>query len=318
MIGMIFFQFGVTVAFAVLVSLFVSFTLDPMLSSVWHDPDVRARRRRTRRATRNARRARASPSAAWPSRSTIGSSAWPTATPWLRWALRHRPWCWCIARRRCPSSRLRSSCPSRLHLAPGRGRRRIQRDLQRATRLEPRLHDGKGLEIARFLQREPEVDFTYITVGGGAAAARGSNGGRIVRPSGRPRPSATGRRCRYPGRPARTKLRGITGVRVHHHRDAVDLRRLPAADHVNVQGPEHLAPQDRRRAGLRRDAQSPRASRSPIRAMRARSRKSTCTSIGSRRGPPAGRLQHRDHAPAAVHRAARDALGGRAGISSTT
>src|SRR5260370_13921536 len=42
MIGRIFFQFGVTVAFAVLVSLFVSFTLDPMLSSIWHDPDVEA------------------------------------------------------------------------------------------------------------------------------------------------------------------------------------------------------------------------------------------------------------------------------------
>ena len=37
-IGRYFFQFGVTVAVAVLVSLFVSFTLDPMLSSVWHDP----------------------------------------------------------------------------------------------------------------------------------------------------------------------------------------------------------------------------------------------------------------------------------------
>jgi len=37
-IGRFFFQFGVTVTVAVLVSLFVSFTLDPMLSSVWHDP----------------------------------------------------------------------------------------------------------------------------------------------------------------------------------------------------------------------------------------------------------------------------------------
>ncbi len=39
-IGRFFFQFGITVAFAVLVSLFVSFTLDPMLSSRWHDPDI--------------------------------------------------------------------------------------------------------------------------------------------------------------------------------------------------------------------------------------------------------------------------------------
>jgi HAE1 family hydrophobic/amphiphilic exporter-1 len=39
-IGRFFFQFGITVAFAVLVSLFVSFTLDPMLSSRWVDPDI--------------------------------------------------------------------------------------------------------------------------------------------------------------------------------------------------------------------------------------------------------------------------------------
>jgi multidrug efflux pump subunit AcrB len=37
-IGKFFFPFGVTVAVAVLVSLFVSFTLDPMLSSLWKDP----------------------------------------------------------------------------------------------------------------------------------------------------------------------------------------------------------------------------------------------------------------------------------------
>ncbi len=37
-IGRFFFQFGITVAVAVLVSLFVSFTLAPMLSAVWRDP----------------------------------------------------------------------------------------------------------------------------------------------------------------------------------------------------------------------------------------------------------------------------------------
>ncbi len=37
-IGKFFFPFGITVAVAVLVSLFVSFTLDPMLSSIWKDP----------------------------------------------------------------------------------------------------------------------------------------------------------------------------------------------------------------------------------------------------------------------------------------
>jgi HAE1 family hydrophobic/amphiphilic exporter-1 len=37
-IGRFFHQFGITVAAAVLLSMFVSFTLDPMLSSVWYDP----------------------------------------------------------------------------------------------------------------------------------------------------------------------------------------------------------------------------------------------------------------------------------------
>jgi HAE1 family hydrophobic/amphiphilic exporter-1 len=39
-VGRFFRDFGITVAFAVAVSLFVSFTLDPMLSSRWHDPDI--------------------------------------------------------------------------------------------------------------------------------------------------------------------------------------------------------------------------------------------------------------------------------------
>ncbi len=45
-VGRFFFPFGVTVSFAVLVSLFVSFTLDPMLSSRWHDPAIGAHGRR--------------------------------------------------------------------------------------------------------------------------------------------------------------------------------------------------------------------------------------------------------------------------------
>lgn len=38
-VGKFFFPFGIVVAFAVAVSLFVSFTLDPMLSAVWPDPE---------------------------------------------------------------------------------------------------------------------------------------------------------------------------------------------------------------------------------------------------------------------------------------
>jgi HAE1 family hydrophobic/amphiphilic exporter-1 len=45
-VGQFFYEFGLTIAFAVLVSLFVSFTMDPMLSSRWYDPSIEAGIRR--------------------------------------------------------------------------------------------------------------------------------------------------------------------------------------------------------------------------------------------------------------------------------
>jgi len=45
-VGRFFYEFGVTVSAAVLISLFVAFTLDPMLSSVWYDPDAQPNARR--------------------------------------------------------------------------------------------------------------------------------------------------------------------------------------------------------------------------------------------------------------------------------
>ena len=45
-IGKFFHEFGITIVAAVLISMFVSFTLDPMLSSVWHDPETEAHGKR--------------------------------------------------------------------------------------------------------------------------------------------------------------------------------------------------------------------------------------------------------------------------------
>jgi hydrophobic/amphiphilic exporter-1 (mainly G- bacteria), HAE1 family len=42
-IGKFFHEFGITIVAAVLISMFVSFTLDPMLSSIWHDPAIKAK-----------------------------------------------------------------------------------------------------------------------------------------------------------------------------------------------------------------------------------------------------------------------------------
>jgi HAE1 family hydrophobic/amphiphilic exporter-1 len=40
-IGKFFHEFGITIVAAVLISMFVSFTLDPMMSSIWHDPSIK-------------------------------------------------------------------------------------------------------------------------------------------------------------------------------------------------------------------------------------------------------------------------------------
>ncbi|MBT3069054.1 efflux RND transporter permease subunit [Rhodoferax sp. U11-2br] len=47
-IGKFFHEFGLTIVAAVLISMFVSFTLDPMLSSLWHDPSIEAHGQRHR------------------------------------------------------------------------------------------------------------------------------------------------------------------------------------------------------------------------------------------------------------------------------
>ncbi len=50
-IGKFFHEFGITIVAAVLISMFVSFTLDPMLSSVWHDPSIHTSGNQSKDAT---------------------------------------------------------------------------------------------------------------------------------------------------------------------------------------------------------------------------------------------------------------------------
>src|SRR5450830_234774 len=85
-IGKFFHEFGITIVAAVMISMFVSFTLDPMLSSVWHDPSIHAHGERRAPVTLYDK--------------TIGrvTGAFDDATEWLaegyqsllRWALGHR------------------------------------------------------------------------------------------------------------------------------------------------------------------------------------------------------------------------------------
>jgi HAE1 family hydrophobic/amphiphilic exporter-1 len=86
-IGKFFHEFGITIVAAVLISMFVSFTLDPMLSSIWHDPTIHAH---GERGDSNAFYDRTiGPITAWFETTTDKLIALYQRI--LKWALAHRP-----------------------------------------------------------------------------------------------------------------------------------------------------------------------------------------------------------------------------------
>ncbi|MBU1359260.1 MAG: efflux RND transporter permease subunit [Gammaproteobacteria bacterium] len=85
-IGKFFHEFGITIVAAVMISMFVSFTLDPMLSSLWHDPAIDAHDRNTAPVTlydRTIGRV-----TGWFARATDGLAEGYQGI--LRWSLAHR------------------------------------------------------------------------------------------------------------------------------------------------------------------------------------------------------------------------------------
>ncbi|HEX4931817.1 MAG TPA: efflux RND transporter permease subunit, partial [Gemmatimonadaceae bacterium] len=172
-IGMIFFQFGVTVAFAVLVSLFVSFTLDPMLSSVWPDPEVEhGGHAETRKKTKNPVRKLAFAFDDWFERM---SEKYRNG---LAWALNHRALMVTLAV---------GSVAGAFSLFPllgftwlpeyDAGEFNVSFRVPPGSRIEYTVQ--KGSEIVKFLRQQPEVTFASLSVGGGGGMSRGSNGGQI-------------------------------------------------------------------------------------------------------------------------------------------
>jgi HAE1 family hydrophobic/amphiphilic exporter-1 len=159
-IGQIFFQFGVTVAFAVLVSLFVSFTLDPMLSSVWADPEVE-------HGGHASTRAKAGPirrvAFAFNDRFERVADRYPPA---LDWALRRRGLVMAIAGLSVVIAFLIIPRLGFTWLPEyDGGEFNVSFSTPPGSSLEYTV--GKGQEIAAFLRRQPEVDFTYTSIGGG-------------------------------------------------------------------------------------------------------------------------------------------------------
>ncbi|MEJ7812402.1 MAG: efflux RND transporter permease subunit [Gemmatimonadaceae bacterium] len=159
MIGKIFFQFGVTVAFAVLVSLFVSFTLDPMLSSVWPDPDVEhggAAARRTRNPIRRF--------GVW---FNDGFERLADRYPrWLDWSLRHRGKVLLGALVSIGISMVILPRLGFTWMPDFDGAEfSVNFRVPPGSRLEYAL--AKGHEVDAFLRKQPEVTSTYLSIGGG-------------------------------------------------------------------------------------------------------------------------------------------------------
>ena len=172
-IGKIFFQFGVTVAFAVLVSLFVSFTLDPMLSSIWADPELEhGGHAETRKRTRNPIRKFAF------AFDDLFERTADRYKGWLGSALRHRALVMIVAL---------GSIVAAAAIYPSLGftwlpdfdAGEFDVSFRAAPGSRVEYTTEKGHEVAALVRQMPEVQFTYMTVGGGGGMGRGSNSGTV-------------------------------------------------------------------------------------------------------------------------------------------
>jgi HAE1 family hydrophobic/amphiphilic exporter-1 len=160
-IGKIFFQFGVTVAFAVAVSLFVSFTLDPMLSSVWRDPD--AERAHDPAARKNVR-------------SPIRRAALAFDAMFERIAARYpQVLSWCLHRRGVVVAGAVASVAVAALIIPrlgftympdfDGGEFNVSYRVTPGSRIE--FTESRGLDLARRIRAIDGVDFTFVSIGGG-------------------------------------------------------------------------------------------------------------------------------------------------------
>jgi len=161
-VGKFFFEFGIVIAFAVLVSLFVSFTARPDAGpSRWYDPageggDADRLRRQAAQALQ--RRVR-------PHRQRYRGV--------IAWALDHRPLVLAIAV---------ASFLARLAFPMPRHRRRpVHAQVRRgadpggvrdAVGSSLDYTNSKGLELVRYLEARSEVKYTYLTIGGAAQKTR--------------------------------------------------------------------------------------------------------------------------------------------------
>ena len=154
-VGRFFYQFGIVTTFAVLVSLLVSFTLDPMLSSRWYDPQAEGTARRGRLGRLLVRFNQAFEGAGVHYRGVIG------------WALRRRLVVLGIAL----ASFVAALALPALGLVGGQfmpksDEERMAVGIETPVGSSLAYTEEKALEVVRFLRARPEVKYTYTSIGG--------------------------------------------------------------------------------------------------------------------------------------------------------
>ncbi len=169
-VGRMFYQFGITVAFAVAVSLFASFTLDPMLSSRWYDPDAEGRGHK-----------------GWLGRVLVRfndgfARVGVRYRDLVRWALGHRGATLIIA---VVSLVLALTLPAvgvvGGKFMPDSDEEETNVDVEAPVGSSLAYTQGRALEIVRYLKTLPEVMYCYTTIGGAAQSNSVSNGNIYVK-----------------------------------------------------------------------------------------------------------------------------------------
>jgi len=227
-IGKMFFQFGVTVAFAVLVSLFVSFTLDPMLSSIWYDPDASEHGEEARRHAGPIRRV-ALHFDEWFERV---ADKYPS---WLRWSLAHRP----LIVGGAAASIVTAFLLFRLigfTWMPDYDAGEFSVNFRTAPGASLAYGLVRGQAIDKFVQKIPEVEFTQLSVGGGGGMGRGSGSGSVYM---RLKPKSQRTRTQFEIQAElRQHLNDFPGVKASIGQTMSMFGGRGAPIQINVQGPE--------------------------------------------------------------------------------
>jgi HAE1 family hydrophobic/amphiphilic exporter-1 len=198
-IGRFFHQFGITVAAAVLISMFVSFTLDPMLSSVWPDPAIHGQR-----------------GGGWLARLLAGFERFTDRLgnayqSMLRWSLAHRLATLAIAAATFFGSFL---------LVPLLGTEFVPQADFSETQVNFRTPEGTSLEATARKARQvqaalaefPEVLYTYTTINTGAVQAKNA---ATVYVKLKPRAERSRNQAELT-QPIRERLARIGGIEVTH------------------------------------------------------------------------------------------------------